>query len=297
MFFTNISMPLYDALIDSINILPFLFIVFIFIEFVEYFYSDKINSFMKKSEKTAPLIGSLAGVIPQCGFSVIASLLYLKKYITKGTLIAIYLATSDEALPILLANPDYINYVLPVIGIKLFVGILFGYLVDFFLKNEKYVFEESSAHENEGCCKHDIQTKRKSDLIIHPLVHSLNIFIFVFLITAGLNIIFEYANGHFLNWAERIKIFSPVITAFAGLIPNCAVSIALTVMLIKGTLGFGAVMAGLLSNAGLGILVLLKHNSFKDTLKIIYIILAVSMLTGYALMAIMKLLPSLIDRF
>ncbi len=284
-----------DALIDSIHILPFLFVVFVLIEFIEYFYSDRINSFMRKSEKTAPLIGSLSGVIPQCGFSVIASLLYVKRYITKGTLIAIYLATSDEALPILLANPDYIHYVGPVVGIKLFIGIFFGYLVDFVLKNEKYVFKESSAKEHEGCCSHGLQTKRKRDLIFHPVVHTLNIFVFILLITAVLNIILGQAG--FLISAEKVKIFAPVMTAFAGLIPNCAISIALTMMLIKGALSFGAVMSGLLSNAGLGILVLLKHNSIKDTLKIVYIILTVSILTGYTLEVLPKLLSLLIDKF
>ena len=106
-----------DAIIDSFHILPLLFIVFFLIEVVEFFYADKINDFMKKSETTAPAIGSLAAIIPQCGFSVVASTLYIRKFITKGTLIAIYLATSDEAIPILLAEPSKIHYVLPIIGI------------------------------------------------------------------------------------------------------------------------------------------------------------------------------------
>ena len=106
----SFGMPdwLCDAIIDSFHVLPLLFIVFLIIEFVEFFYSEKINSFMKKSEKSAPLIGSLSAIIPQCGFSVIASTLYIRRFITKGTLIGIYLATSDEAIPILLANPTQI---------------------------------------------------------------------------------------------------------------------------------------------------------------------------------------------
>ena len=137
----NIGMPdwLADAIIDSFHVLPLLFIVFLIIEFVEFFYSDKINSFMKKSEKSAPLIGSLAAIIPQCGFSVIASTLYIRRFITKGTLIGIYLATSDEAIPILLAQPNQIHYVLPIIGLKFFIGICAGYLIDLILKENKYI--------------------------------------------------------------------------------------------------------------------------------------------------------------
>ena len=108
-----------DAIIDSFHVLPLLFLVFLIIEIIEYFYAEKINEFLRKSEKSAPAIGSLAAIIPQCGFSVIASTLYIRKFITKGTLIAIYLATSDEAIPILLAEPSQIHYVLPIIGVKI----------------------------------------------------------------------------------------------------------------------------------------------------------------------------------
>ena len=121
----SFGMPdwLCDAIIDSFHVLPLLFIVFLIIEFVEFFYSEKINSFMKKSEKSAPLIGSIASIIPQCGFSVIASTLYIRRFITKGTLIGIYLATSDEAIPILLAQPSQTHYIVPIIGIKLLIGV------------------------------------------------------------------------------------------------------------------------------------------------------------------------------
>ena len=156
----GLGMPewLADAIIDSFHILPLLFIVFFIIELIEYFYADKINSFMKKSEKAAPLIGSLAAIIPQCGFSVIASTLYIRKFITKGTLIAIYLATSDEAIPILLANPTHIHYVVPVICIKIVIAVLAGYLIDFVLKDNKYIpiIQESDNEEDEGCCHHSV---------------------------------------------------------------------------------------------------------------------------------------------
>ncbi len=282
-----------DAIIDSFHILPLLFIVFFIIELIEYFYADKINSFMKKSEKTAPLIGSIAAIIPQCGFSVIASTLYIRKFITKGTLIAIYLATSDEAIPILLAQPTKTYYILPIISIKIIIAILAGYLIDFILKDNKYIpiseekdtdkKEEPEQTEHEGCCHHSVSKRRKRELIYHPLKHTFNIFIFILLITIILNyLIFIYAEHAVLHVIlGKVKILEPVITAFIGLIPNCAVSIALTMLLIKGSISFGAVISGLLSNAGLGILILFRHSeNIKDTMKIISILLLISIISG-----------------
>ena len=274
-----------DAIIDSFHVLPLLFIVFLIIEFVEFFYSDKINSFMKKSEKSAPLIGSLAAIIPQCGFSVIASTLYIRRFITKGTLIGIYLATSDEAIPILLAQPNQIHYVLPIIGLKFFIGICAGYLIDLILKENKYIPipEKSDEEVDEGCCHHCVSRRRKRELIYHPLKHTFNIFVFILVITILLNfVLMEYSNHSMLHLLlGKAKILEPVITAIIGLIPNCAISIALTMLLIKGSISFGAVMSGLLSNAGLGILILCRHNeNLKDTLKIIGILLSISIVSG-----------------
>lgn len=283
----GLGMPewLADAIIDSFHILPLLFIVFFIIELIEYFYADKINSFMKKSEKAAPLIGSLAAIIPQCGFSVIASTLYIRKFITKGTLIAIYLATSDEAIPILLANPTHIHYVVPVICIKIVIAVAAGYLIDFVLKDNKYIpiIQEADNEEDEGCCHHSVSKRRKRELIYHPLKHTFNIFIFILIITIILNfaiaVYAEHAVLHIL--LGKVKILEPVITAFIGLIPNCAVSIALTMLLIKGSISFGAVMSGLLSNAGLGILVLFRHNeNIKDAMKVTGLLLLISIASG-----------------
>lgn len=286
----SFGMPdwLCDAIIDSFHVLPLLFIVFLIIEFVEFFYSEKINSFMKKSEKSAPLIGSLSAIIPQCGFSVIASTLYIRRFITKGTLIGIYLATSDEAIPILLANPTHTNLVVPIIGLKLVIGIVAGYLIDFILKDNKYIpiveeTDEDNLHDGEGCCHHSVSHRRKRELIYHPLKHTFNIFVFILIITVLLNFVLAvYAEHSMLHLLlGKVKFLEPVLTAFVGLIPNCAVSIALTMLLIKGSISFGAVMSGLLSNAGLGILVLCRHNeNYKDTLKIIGILLVISIVSG-----------------
>ena len=284
-----------DAIIDSFHVLPLLFIVFLIIEIVEFFYAEKINDFMKNSEKSAPAIGSLAAIIPQCGFSVIASTLYIRKFITKGTLIAIYLATSDEAIPILLAEPSQMHYVLPIIGVKIVIAIVAGYLIDFILKDDKYIaitpkHEDNCEHcEDDGCCHHSVSRRRKRDLIYHPLHHTCNIFVFILIITVILNFLINlYSNHEFLHVIiAKFKFIEPILMAFIGLIPNCATSIAITMLLIKGSISFGAAIAGLLSNAGLGILVLLRHNeNIKDTAKIISILLVISIVCGMVLQAV-----------
>lgn len=284
-----------DAIMDSFHILPLLFLVFLMIEVIEYIWAEKINAFMQKSEKAAPIIGSLAAIIPQCGFSVIASTLYIRKFLTKGTLIAIYLATSDEAIPILLADPSQVHYVLPIIGVKILIGVGAGYLIDYALKDDKYISLKPKHEFNcercmdDGCCHHGVVRRRKRDILYHPMQHTLNIFGFILLITIILNFLINVYSHHMSLHAilAQYKVFEPVITALIGLIPNCATSIALTMLLIKGSISFGAAMAGLLSNAGLGILVLFRHNeNFKDTTKIILILLGISIISGLFIQAV-----------
>lgn len=286
-----------DAIGDSVAVLPWLFVIFILIELFEYYCADKVKNFIKYAHKSGPIIGSLVSIIPQCGFSVIASTLYVRKYLTMGTLIAIYLATSDEAIPLLLTKPEYFKYILPIIGLKLIIAIPAGYLIDFLFKPElkdKPETEKTDKNfEDVGCCKHEVSTPGKEQLLWHPLKHTFSIFVFILIITLILNFLIDeekitnfYQNGFLLY-----RIVQPIITAFIGLIPNCAISLAITVMMLKGTISFGATMAGLLSNAGLGLLVLLRGNRAKNNIKIVVILLIISILFG----EILQFIPSLIN--
>ena len=271
-----------DAICDSIHLIPFLFFVFLIIEILEFYYADKINSTLKKTGKGSVLIGALAAIFPQCGFSVIASSLYVDRIITRGTLIAVYLSTSDETIPILLATPSKAYLIIPIVGLKLLIGIVMGYFIDFALpqkaqlvKNSEQSFEDRI---EEGCCKHDLEHGNKREIIIHPILHTINIWGFILAITLVLN--YSLTNITITDFISGGKLLQPIFAAFVGLIPNCAISIGLTMMLIKGTITFGAVISGLLANAGLGLLVLLKNNDFKDTLKIIFILLLISIISG-----------------
>lgn len=271
-----------DAICDSIHLIPFLFFVFLLIEILEFYYADKINSALKKTGRGAVLVGALAAIFPQCGFSVIASSLYVKRIISIGTLIAVYLSTSDETIPILLATPSKAYMIIPIVWIKLFIAVLMGYFIDFVLGNRIQTVADSAVNQTEvGCCHHDIEHGSKRELIIHPILHTINIWGFILVITLILN--YCLSNVEITRLINGGKFIQPAAAALVGLIPNCAISIGLTIMLIKGTISFGAVISGLLANSGLGLLVLLKNNDFKDTLRIIFILLLISIVSGMAI--------------
>ena len=278
-----------DAITDSIHLIPFLFFIFVLIEALEFYFSDKIDEWIKRANKSGVAVGSLASILPQCGFSVIASSLYSRRMITRGCLLAVYLGTSDETIPILLAHPSKASLIIPIVGLKLFFALFVGYAVDLVIKQfnrPRDIDWEEDKHNHdfhvhdEGCCNHNPDSRNKRELILHPISHTINIFGFILVITLVLN----YALEHFavvdMIMQGSHKYLQCVFAAGIGLIPNCAVSIALTMMLIKGTLTFSAVMSGLLSNAGLGLLVLLKNNNFKDTLKVILMLFSISVAAG-----------------
>lgn len=288
-----------DALTDSVHMLPFLFVIFLVIEFMEYFFAHKMTSIIKNSNKTGPFIGSLLASLPQCGFSVVASTLYSKKLIAAGTLIAVFLSTSDEAIPVILAEPGNAHIVVKLLAVKILIAVLAGYLINFIIektqKNPVGVLCQEEANEDEdedeeeemseeGCHRHHLhKNPDKKELLIHPLMHTASVFIFVFIVTLAINYLVMLAGGeeNLGKYFLGNTIFQPVITACFGLIPNCAASVAITMMYLKGAIGFGSVISGLCSSAGLGMLVLLrKNNDIKDSLRIIGLLLLISIISG-----------------
>jgi hypothetical protein len=183
----------------------------------------------------------------------------------------------------LLATPAKAYLIIPIVAVKLVIGLTAGYLIDIIRPQSVVKNEDFSVDfvEEEGCCKHDIEHGHKRELLIHPIVHTTNVFGFILIITLILNYCLESVS--ITNLLESGKYLQPIIAAFIGLIPNCAISIGVTMMLIKGSITFGAAMSALLSNAGLGLLVLLKNNDFKDTLKIIAFLLVISIISGLAI--------------
>jgi len=280
-----------DALIDSINLIPFLFIVFLIIELLEQYFTKKKHLFVFFMKKIGPLFGSLFASIPQCGFSVIASTLYVRRILSRGTLLAVYLATSDEAIPVLISDPSKIYIVVPLVIIKVFIAIVVGYVVDIVVtyRAKKPVIEEHHHEEihAEGCCHHHLTEAAKTkELWLHPLKHTFNIFIFILLVSVILGFLLDKI-GTEENMAKIFLMNSPlqpILASFAGLIPNCAISVTLTLLFMKHTISFGSLIAGLSSAGGLGLLVLFnKNNDKKDTAIILGILIVVSSVTGLIL--------------
>lgn len=288
----NVPEFLEEAIAESINLIPFLFVIFVFIEIFENYFSEKIENLSLGSRFYGPLIGSCLASIPQCGFSIIATVLYIKKFISLGTLLAVYIATSDEAIPILLAEPNNISTIVPVICTKVVLGLVVGYAVDLIFKpeikttkDEVEEIEEIEMHE-EGCCHSEIHST-VTKLFIHPLKHTFNIFLFILIINCLLGTALTYANETVNLIFDTNQFVQVFLASIIGLIPNCATSVLIVMLYLKNVIGFGSLIAGLSTNAGLGLLVLFKHNdNIKDSLKVVGILFVVALVSGIILQVI-----------
>ena len=261
---------------DAINLLPFLFITFLFIELLEHKFSENTKKIINKSGKFGPVIGSILGIFPQCGFSVVATNLYITRVISVGTLIAIYLTTSDEMLPIMLSKQVDFKIILIFIFIKLICGIVFGFLIDLIIRNKK-----NANKYNYNIC-HDHDCHCESGIIKPAIKHTLNIFIFILLITFILNLMFHKLNEEFIyKLFMKDNIFSPFLGALIGLIPNCASSVILTELFLNNVISLGCCISGLLSCSGVATLILIKSNkNIKENIIIITTIYIISVLVG-----------------
>lgn len=271
-----------DTLLDGIKLVPFLFITYLLMEFLEHKTSSKINSAIKKSGKYGPIVGGLLGLIPQCGFSVMATNLYMGRIITLGTLISIYLATSDEMLPILISEEVPITVILKILAIKLLVGVIAGIIIDIIFSrlNKK----KQPKEEHIDFCEHE-HCHCEDGIFKSALRHTVNIFIFILIITFVLNLVIHFIGEDTLsNLILNNKILGPMISALIGLIPNCAASVIITKLYIENVITASIMIAGLLANAGVGLLVLFRVNrNLKENIKITAILYGISVLSGIAL--------------
>lgn len=281
--FIHVPVFMQEAVAESINLIPFLFVIFLFIEIFENYFSEKIEKLSLGSKIWGPFIGSCLASIPQCGFSVIATMLYVKKFITLGTLIAIYLSTSDEAVPILLVHPESFSIIVPVIATKVAIGIIAGYAVDFIFKSDLEIPAEKIEVCECGCCHNEIHSQ-VTNLFIHPLKHSLNVFLFILIVNCFLDFAFNYAQNTMQSIFNVNGVFQVIVASFIGLIPNCATSVLIVMLYLKKVITFGALISGLSANAGLGLLFLFQNNeNKKECFKIVGILLVISIIFGILL--------------
>ena len=301
------------SLIDSLKILPVLIAVYLLIEFFEYKNSSKFaeNKFLNK--KTSSVFGALLGSVPQCGFSVVATDLYTKRKINIGALIAVYIATSDEAIPLMFSNIKSLKAIIPLLVVKIAIAIIVGFFAQIIFdkifinqikvskkaihnnkdnnnhKEHKHHDEHNHEKHEElivhGCCNHDIEHKKYDWK--HPIMHSIKIFSIILVI----NIIFGYIIEFGFNGEENLSNFlskngmfviQPLLAMLIGFIPNCASSVVLTELYLVGGLSFGALLAGLIVNAGLGLILLIKNNKRpKENAYIILTLVITSLIFGY----------------
>lgn len=284
-----------DALVDTAKLLPLLAGVYFLVSFFEYRYGNRMGFLLTHLNKYGPIIGAFFGCIPQCGFSVVASALYVKRIISVGTLLSVFLSTSDEAVPILLSIPGKVHMVADLIVLKVIIAVIAGITVDFVIglrskskpagiAQVSLVSCEDAIKGHEGCCAHGVDEKRSKikSLLIHPLLHTAKVFLFLLALSAALNLVVarvgeERIAGALLNGT----LFQPFLAAAIGLIPNCFASVLLAGLFVKGAISFGSLVSGLCAGAGLGMLVLIKENkNIKDTLFIIALLVGVSVLAG-----------------
>ena len=247
-----------DSVIDSIKLLPFLFLTYLFMEWLEHKTGSAARNRIRTAGKLGPVWGGLLGVIPQCGFSAAASSLFTGRVITVGTLIAVYLSTSDEMLPIMISNAVPSATIIKILACKAAIGIISGlaaeYVYTHVLKKQEKEIDIHEICEEERCnCEHG--------LLSSALTHTLHVFVYIFLISQALKII----NGLLVEETlaglfTGAPIVGELIAALVGLIPNCASSVVITQLYLEHIIGAGAMMAGLLVNAGVGILILFRLN-------------------------------------
>ena len=268
-----------DAVIDTVKLIPFLFLTYLAMEYLEHKTGSKAQRLVQRAGRFGPVIGGLLGVVPQCGFSAAASGLYTGRVITLGTLFAISLSTSDEMLPILISEQAPIGLIGKILFAKAAIGIFAGMLIDFVLR-KKGVEEHEHIHE---ICEHDhCHCEEGAGVFRSALTHTLQISIFILVVTFGLNLILHFVGEDALaNLVLNRRILGPALAGLIGLIPNCAGSVAITQLYLEGAMSIGSAMAGLLTGSGVGLLILFRMNpDKKENLKILALLYGIGVLAG-----------------
>ncbi|MDE5714732.1 MAG: arsenic efflux protein [Anaeroplasmataceae bacterium] len=278
-----------DSLLDSLKVFGIAFIINFILSFIE----AKVSALFQRHKKISPLLGASAGLIPQCGISIVAADLYRKEHITIGTLVAVFFACSDEALPILFSDVEKLKFILPLIIIKFIFGFILGYLLDFCIK--KHTIKEIEEEVHVGCCYHEIDSHDEGKIhnhFLHPFIHSFKIFCYVFVITFLFGVIlFFIGENQIISFLKTNQYLGPIFAGLVGLVPNCASSVVLSELFLANGLSFGSLVTGLCVNSGLGIIYLLKYKDSRVKAFLIMLILLIySMVLGYFIILIMNLL-------
>ncbi len=271
---------IWDTLTDTIKLIPFLFLAYLAMEYLEHRTGDKTREMVKKAGRMGPVLGGLLGIVPQCGFSAAAANLYAGRVVSLGTLMAVYLSTSDEMLPILISEQAPFELILKLLLAKAAIGMAAGLLIDVLLRG-RTAEEEDHIHD---ICEYD-HCHCEKGVFRSALSHTVQITFFILLVTFGLNLILHFVGEDALaGFVLARPVLGPVLSGIVGLIPNCAGSVVITQMYLEGAMSAGAAMAGLLTGTGVGVLVLFRVNHHrKENLKILAMLYVIGVLAGIAI--------------
>lgn len=272
--------PFIHTIEETIKLIPFLFIAFLIIEFIEHKLSEKNEKILKKAGKFGPLIGSLLGLIPQCGFSVLATNLYITRIISLGSLISIYLATSDEMLIILIADKAPLPLILTILAFKFFIGIICGYIIDLIYRKK-----ENHHHHIHELCDNDDCHCEEENIFYSSFKHTIKTIIFIFISLLIVNLIFHnFGEAYLSKLLLKNNFISPFVSSLVALIPSCGSSVIITELYMLGEISFGTLISGLLTNSGIAIMLLFKNNKhIKENIIILSIIYGIGAISGIVL--------------
>jgi len=287
---------LYDAVIDCLKVMPILFLAYLLVSFLSHDHSHKFSRFLSKNKKTSVLYASFLGCVPQCGFSSVLADLYSKRTVSLGTLIAVFVGTSDEAIPIMIADPTTKNVLsmLLLVGVKIALALFWGYLIELIVKafsnkrtlSKKQTLKRNVNYKNQktdekqisfstkntcghihtdscdGSCGHNHGNCCANNIFLDAFMHTFNIMIYIFIATLVINLIVGYFGLDVLQNLLTTNVYLQILIAsLVGLIPNCASSVLLVELyVLYGTLSFPALIAGLTAGAGVGLVVLWGKN-------------------------------------
>ncbi len=289
-----------DAFIDTVKLIPFLFVTYLAMEYLEGHTEGKFAAVVKKAGRLGPFWGSLLGAFPQCGFSAAAANLFAGRVVTVGTVIAIFMSTSDELIPIFLSEKVEASLLIKTLVIKVIVGCFWGFAIDVVRRVLlKIVPEETNIRrfcERENChCAeyitnkeelHHLSDHRHHHGILFPaLRHTFQISAFVFAVNLALGFVIETVGIESVSKFTADKpLLSIVIMGLIGLIPNCGASVAITQLFLGNMISFSAMITGLLTGAGVGLMVLFRVNaSLRENLTIMTVLYVISVVTGVAM--------------
>ena len=269
-----------ETLIDALKMTPILFLAYLLMEYLELKAGDKLNSAVSKVGAAGPLLGGLLGAVPQCGFSGAIAGFYSARIVTLGTMIAVFLSTSDEMLPILLSSNVEGFVIIKVLAFKILGAVVVGFAIDLLLRLFNRHRKVTSEHihdfcEQEHCDCHE-------NIFISALKHTVKVLALIIIVSFALNVVFEYFGNDALkdNFVTQ-PVVSEVMAGVVGLIPNCSVSVLITNLFVEGVISPGAMISGLMTNAGVGLLVLFRLNrNLKENILITAVLLVCGVLLG-----------------